>query len=229
MREPVKGKSDAGRAREDRARATRQRIVAAAIDLFIEGGYTATTVDAIAHRAGVSAATIYQAFGTKQAVLERAIDVTLAGDDAPIAVLERAWVNEARQEPDPGRRLDLIVRGASTIAARVAPLREVLRDAAAVEPGLRALIAEDHRRRHQSQTALVELLADNHRLRSPLTPENAADVFFALVSSETYQLLVLRRGWTTSEWQDWLVDTIERELFDTASKAQRRSPRADRR
>jgi hypothetical protein len=116
-----------------------------------------------------------------------------------------------------------------TQVQRVAPLREVLRDAAAVEPGLRALIAEDHRRRHQSQTELVELLADHHRLRSPLTPESAADVFFALVSSETYQLLVVRRGWTTSEWQDWLVDTIERELFDTASKAQRRSLRADRR
>src|SRR3984893_680815 len=115
MREPVKGRSEAGRAREHKARETRQRIVAAAIELFLDVGYAAATVDAIAHHAGVSAGTIYQAFGTKQAVLERAIDVTLAGDDEPIAVLERSWVTEAKQEPDPRRRLELIVRGASAI------------------------------------------------------------------------------------------------------------------
>lgn len=215
MREPVKGRSEAGRAREQKARETRQRIVGAAVALFLDVGYTAATVDAMAEHAGVSAGTIYQAFGTKQAVLERAIDVALAGDDEPIAVLERSWVTEARKEPDPLRRLQLVVCGASAIAARVAPLRGVLRDAAAVEPGLRIALDENHRRRRESQGALVEILAESHKLRSPLTIERASDIFFALVSSETHELLVTRCGWTLSMWQDWLVSSIERELFDS--------------
>ena len=214
MRDPVKGKSQAGRAREERAHATRRRIVGSATELFVAHGYAPTSVNAIARRAAVSPATIYQAFGTKQAVLERALDVVTAGDDAPISVLDRPWVDEARQEPDPRRRLDLVVRGVSTIAARAAPLMEVLRDAAAVEPEMRALVAERYRRRHESQSALVGLLAADRPLRSGLTHAVAADVFFALVGHDIYQLLVVGRGWTISAWQDWLVEAVERELFD---------------
>ena len=64
MTEPVKGKTDAGRRREERARERRQRVVDAASRLFGERGYVATTVEAIAREAAVAPATVYQAFGT---------------------------------------------------------------------------------------------------------------------------------------------------------------------
>src|SRR2546430_310345 len=65
VREPVKGTTAAGRRREARARETRERIIQAGVRLFLERGYVATTVQAIADEAGVAAATVYQAFGTK--------------------------------------------------------------------------------------------------------------------------------------------------------------------
>jgi len=34
-------------------------------------------------------------------------------------------------------------------------------------------------------------------------------VFFALVNSQTYQLLVEQLGWTVSEWRDWLVQVLD--------------------
>ena len=37
--------------------------------------------------------------------------------------------------------------------------------------------------------------------------------FFALVNSSTFELLVVRTGWTETQWQDWLVHLIEAELF----------------
>jgi len=39
------------------------------------------------------------------------------------------------------------------------------------------------------------------------------DTFFALVNSAMYELLVTQRGWTLSEWQVWIADVLERELF----------------
>jgi AcrR family transcriptional regulator len=224
MKEPVKGRSEAGRAREYRARATRQRVVDAAIQLFVEHGYVATTVTALAARAGVSPATIYQAFGTKQAVLERALDVVIAGDDAPVPVLERAWMREASSETDPRRRLVLVVRGVTAIAARASPLMEVLRDAAAVEPEMRSVMLERHRRRYESQEVMVKALATGRPLRTAMTPSRAADIFFALVGHDLYRLLVLERGWTLAAWQRWLVDNLERELFDEAEVS---SPRRE--
>lgn len=46
----------------------RGRIVAAARDVFLAGGYDATTMDAVAQRAGVSKKTVYQLFDGKDAL-----------------------------------------------------------------------------------------------------------------------------------------------------------------
>lgn len=213
MREPVKGTTEAGRRREARARDTRMRIIQAGVRLFVDQGYAATTVQAIAHEAGVAPATIYQAFGTKQSILAAALDVTIAGDDAPRAVLDRDWVAQAHREPDPRRQLRLVVEGACRIAARTAPLKEVVRDAAATEPAARDLLRQDHQRRHRTQEGLVNLLLERRRLRPGIDRRYAVDTFFALVNSSTFELLVVRTGWTETQWQDWLVHLIEAELF----------------
>ncbi len=48
---------------------TRQQILAAGLRLFIERGYDATTVEDIADAAGLSPATVFRYFGTKEALL----------------------------------------------------------------------------------------------------------------------------------------------------------------
>ena len=213
MSQPVKGRTDAGRRRELRARDTRRRIVEAGLRLFLEHGYVDTTVQGIAQAAGVAPATVYQAFGTKHAVLAAALDMTVAGDDKPLAVLDREWVEAVRRERNRGRRLRRVVEGASEIAARTAPLKEILRDAAATEAAARDLIREDHERRHRTQAGLVDLLIENRPLRAGIDRRRAVDTFFALVNSATYELLVTQRGWTLAEWQEWLTDVIARDLF----------------
>jgi AcrR family transcriptional regulator len=213
VREPVKGVSAAGRRREERARATRHRIVEAAVRLFLERGYVGTTVTAIAGEAGVAPATVYQAFGTKRAVLARALDVAIAGDAEPVEVLGRDWVHEAGREPHPGRRLAHIVRHTSEVAARTAPLKQVMRDAAATDPEVRDLIDEDARRRHRTHEALVDLVIDAGPLRAGLDREEAVATYFALVSTDTYELLVGRLGWAVERWQRWLAGVLGRELL----------------
>lgn len=213
MREPVKGTTTAGRRREARARDTRRHIVDAAVRLFLDRGYVATTVQAIAQEAGVAAATVYQAFGTKTDILATALDWTIGGDDAPLKVLDRDWVGAARQEPDPRRRLRMIVSGAALVAARTAPLKVVMRDAAAAEPSAGVLVRQDHERRHRTQAGLVDLLIDSQPLRPGLRRGKAVDTFFALVNSVTYDLLVVQRGWTLAAWQEWLCRMVELELF----------------
>ncbi|MDP9116611.1 MAG: TetR/AcrR family transcriptional regulator [Actinomycetota bacterium] len=213
MREPVKGTTVAGRRRESRARETRLRIIEAGVRLFLEQGYVTTTVQAIAAEAQVAPATIYQAFGTKQAILAAALDVTIAGDDSPLALLDRGWVDAARCEQDLPRRLRLVVEGAARVAARTAPLKNVIRDAAATDVAARQLVREDHDRRHRTQEGLVDVLTETRPLRAGLDRRRAIDTFFALVNSATYDLLVVQQGWTTTEWQDWLIDILEQQLF----------------
>jgi hypothetical protein len=44
-------------------------------------------------------------------------------------------------------------------------------------------------------------------------------MFFALVNRATYELLVAERGWTMDEWQDWVADLIEGDLFRSSGAA----------
>ena len=81
--------------REGQARRTRQRMIAAATTIFLDGGYAAATMRAIAGGAGVSVPTVESTFGTKARVLKAAIDVAIAGDDEPVAALDRPWTEAA--------------------------------------------------------------------------------------------------------------------------------------
>ena len=219
MKQPVKGKTDAGRRREARASQTRTRIVEAGLRLFVERGYAATTVEAIAGEAAVAPATVYQAFGTKYAILARAFDVTVAGDVHPVAILDRPWVQSLRAEEDPLRRLEIVVHHTARICARTVAIKEVLRDAAATEAKIRELIAEDTRRRYQTQRALVQLVLDPAGDGNVGDSRNATATYFALVNSESYQLLVSHLGWSLPRWERWLVGILRRELLDARANA----------
>ena len=84
--------------RDEQSRVTRRRIVDAGAELFVERGYVPTTIDAIAERAGVSRRTVFTSVGAKAAVLKLAFDWTLAGDDEPVAIADRAEVQRMMRE-----------------------------------------------------------------------------------------------------------------------------------
>src|ERR1700744_5223039 len=82
-------------------RQPRARVRAAATQQFLAAGYPGTTMKAVAATAGVSVPTVEAAFGTKAKLLKAAIDVATAGDDAPVAMLDRAWAVRAEAGPEP--------------------------------------------------------------------------------------------------------------------------------
>ena len=92
--------------RRQRSMRTRARVVDAGEQLFVERGYLATTIEAVAERAGVAAQTVYYVFGTKRNLLAAVLDASIAGDVEPVAVLERPWFDELETagDADLGRR-----------------------------------------------------------------------------------------------------------------------------
>src|SRR5579863_5481192 len=100
MRVPVKRPYNNSR-RQAQSRATGLRIVHAAKSLFIEQGYPATTLEAVADGADTSLPTLYRLFSSKRALLKAVLDTSFGGDDEPVAFGDRPEVKAARSEQDP--------------------------------------------------------------------------------------------------------------------------------
>ena len=215
MKEPVKPRRpyDSPRRREH-ARDTRRAILDAARTSFIEAGYVATTIEAIAARAGVSPESIYAIFRNKRTLLSALVDVSIAGDDAATPVLQRDWVEAMRADPDPRARLGILVRNGRLILERRSAIDEVVRGAAAADPEIATLWAVGKEQRHAGQLELLRIVVGGTHLRAGLTLAAAADILFAIGSPETYRLLVVDRGWSGSRFERWYEEALARLLFD---------------
>jgi AcrR family transcriptional regulator len=212
--ESVKQNRQPGTRRAEQARATRRRIIDQAAALFIEQGYAATTLDQIAKGAGVAVQTLYFHFGNKATVLKEVVDVLAVGDDEPVPLLDRSWARRVRDEPDGRRALAIWLRNARAVFGRVAPIMNVVRDAAGSDPEMAAQWQTNLAQRYVAQRAVVQQLADKHALRPDLTVDRAADIVFCLVSSEVYQLFTVERGWPPAHWERWIKETLATAILD---------------
>jgi AcrR family transcriptional regulator len=191
-----------------KARATRRRITDAATELFVATGYGTTTLEQIAERAGVAVQTVYFHFGNKRTVLKESVDIAAVGDDEPVPLLDRPWLVKLRAEPDARRVIALWVRSSREIFGRIAPIMQVVRDAAGADPDMAEQWATNREQRLVALRVLAELVADRGRLRPGLTIAGATDVIYTLLSIEVYSLLTADRGWSPARWQRWMADTL---------------------
>jgi AcrR family transcriptional regulator len=211
-----------------RTRLARRAVVDAARSLFVERGYGGTTIEAISERADVPPATVYRLFASKLGILKALLDVSIAGDDAAVAVPDRPAVQAVFDATDPREQLSGFVGITRDINARSAPLYEILTSAARADPDAAALLADYSRQRHEGQRRIARSLARRGALRTNLKPREAEDIIHALMSPELYRLLVVERGWTTARYAEWLRATLIEQLLDHESPAPSRTQRQTR-
>ena len=192
--------------RERKAQLTRDEILRAARHLFAERGYARTSVRDIAQTAGVSAQTVYDSVGSKQALVERLND--LIGQEADVPAIARA----AAESDDPRELAATNARITRSILEHCGDIVHALVTGAAAEPELAAVLAEGQRRHVEGAGRIVGLLRRLDAL-GPTDPDEAAetlavvtDIRFALVMQESY-------GWSLDRLESWMADTSRRLLL----------------
>ena len=213
MTEPVKrdspNKSGRGQAR---TRLARRAVVESARTLFLERGYTATTIEAISEHSDVPSATVYRLFSAKLGILKALLDTSIAGDDQPLAVQERPDVASLFSEPDPHKLLAGFAGITTAINQRTNDVYRVLVSAAGSDLAAAELLEEIRQERDRGQSRIARSLARAHALKPGLRERDAADLIHALMSPEVYLLLVGDRGWTPERYQQWLATTLTQQL-----------------
>ena len=199
--------------RRARSAATRQRILEIARELLVEVGYRATTIAAVAARADVNVDTVYALVGRKPVLLKELIEQAISGTDSAVVAEERDYVKAVIAEADPAQKLVIYAAAVRQIQERMAPLFLALRDAAATEPEAQAVWREISDRRADNMRKLARDLSEAGGLRDDISIEAAADVIWAMNSSELYVLLTVERGWSSTQFEIWLADTWRRLLL----------------
>ncbi|GAA3235998.1 TetR/AcrR family transcriptional regulator [Nonomuraea helvata] len=200
--------------RTERSRQTRAKIVAAARELFLEHGYGATNLQDVADRAGVAVQTIYFVFRNKRALLKELVDTTIAGDDEPIATMDRPWFREACAAATAADQLRQHVHGTRLILDRVAPIAKLLETAAANDPEIATMWPTGEDPRFTVQTAAAQALVAKPGARPGLSAAMAADLLYCLLSPDLYLVFVRDRGWSPVEWEAWAYGTLHTQLCE---------------
>ena len=201
--------------RQQQAAATRQTILEAAERLFLQDGYPATTMDAIAAEAGVSLKTAYLPFSTKSGLLRALWDLRLKKDDTDAPVVQHEWFREVMEEPDPARKLQLNARNSAAAKTRIGGLFRVIRGAAEIDADcgeLWRLIQSDF---HANQQMIVESIHRGGGLRRGLSVATGTDILWTLNHPDTWTLLASQRGWSPHAYETWLAQTSCAQLLGT--------------
>jgi AcrR family transcriptional regulator len=184
--------------RAKQAAETRRSIINAAIELFSDRGWAATTLQEVAAKAGTSVDTIFSTFGTKSALMMAVVDVAIVGDDEEAAMVDRPEFAQFAK----GRRIDRLRTGVHFtvgVFRRSIPILKALQEAAASDEAARLRLAQyDQDRRDVTAAGLTLILGSE-------PTDDVVDAIWALVSPEVFTYLTDGRGWSGEKTEAWLV------------------------
>lgn len=200
-------------ARDAQVLETRRRIRQAAERLFLEKGYVGTSMSDIAAAADVSRPTVFNAFGSKAALLKEVADVCLAGDDEPLDLLQRPGGRQILTAVTADELLRAQARYAGEIMERVAPILGVIIDAAAADPEARELKLEQEQGRLFGMSVAVDRLAELGSLRKGISRQHAKQALWMLSGLEPWRL-AMESGWTRRKYEQWFETCVRALLLD---------------
>jgi AcrR family transcriptional regulator len=203
--------------REAQARRTRQRVLDAATAVFLDRGYGAATIRAIAAQAKVSVPTVEALFGTKARLLKAAIDVAIAGDDEPVAVLDRSWAADARKAGTGEEFLSVVAGVVAAAQARSAGLVLAVFEGSARDRELEQVAEQMVAQRAVTAAWIVEGVNRVAPLREGCSSEEAIDTVWLLMDPAVFDRLTRRRNWTPEQYEHWFSRSVARLLTADAA------------
>ena len=198
---PTKTRTYNSTRRSRQAAETRAEILAAAVELFGEQGWSGTTLAAIASRAGVAVETIYSGFGSKKGLLRAALDVAVVGDAEAIPFAERP---EALRlgEGSVDERLAAAARVITDINERTVPVWRALVEAGRADEELeRWRIESDARRR-------IDVAEGYARIFGRTVEGRQLELLWAIFGHELYMQLVVDAGMSRADYEACMIDAL---------------------
>jgi AcrR family transcriptional regulator len=161
---------------------TRARILKAARALLVARGNTDFTIEAVARRARVTRATVYQRFGSRPKLLEALFDdLALQGGMRDLA--------EAFRHPDPEDALARFIATFGRFWTAHRPIHRRLLALGALDAGLNRTLSARQEWRRQGLRVIVGRLRERFGRPAANALDETIDLLFALTSFQTFDVL----------------------------------------
>lgn len=182
-----------------RSRRTRALLLARAREILERDGFEALTIAAVAERAGVTRRTVYLHFGSRADLVEALFDAVAEAEGLE-ASLRPVW-----DAPDAVSALDEWAAHLARYQPRLIAVDRAVRRVRRDDPDARAhhrRVAEEKLRNCRRLAARLER---EGRLAERWTVESAADMLYAMISSDVVEALLADRGWSPSRLAEHLA------------------------
>lgn len=194
--------------REQQAERTRELIAAAARTRFLEGGWAGTSVRSVAQLAGVSEATVYNAYGSKAGLASSLIDAAEQSADVRRVVAELE-----EHEGNPVEQLRAFVAFDRRLFELGGDVLRLLAEARRQHPEL-GVAYEEGRRRGETERAKLFGSWPKSLWHKGISLSVALDIYAVVVSVESFVIATEERGWTGDQVEQWWQTTLVQLLFN---------------
>lgn len=190
--------------RQEQARQTRARILAAAAVSFAASGWAGTTVAGVARAAGVTPQAVHLSVGAKPKLLVEAVAAAVAGDEGDRPLREREPFRTAYDDGrDVRARAEAFAAGSRQVYERAGALFLVLAQTAPAEPDVATLWARARDARLDDCRRLVRGAGHTGR-----DANRRADELFVQSGPGVHAELT-GLGWSGAAYESWLAATVE--------------------
>jgi AcrR family transcriptional regulator len=176
-----------------RSRRTRAALLAGARALLEEGGFEALTMSAVADRAGVTRRAVYLHFSSRAQLVAGLFD-HVAESEGLEASVQRVWA-----APDAVAALQEWAEHVARYHPRVLAVDRAVERVRDVDEDAARHRARVVRAKLTNCRRLARRLEDERGLAAPWTRESAADMLFALTSSDVVESLIADRRWSRAK------------------------------
>jgi AcrR family transcriptional regulator len=220
MQETKQGRPYDSTNRRAQALLTKERILVQARRLFIENGFAATSIADVAAAAGVSAPTVFSAFGSKVNLLKEAAETAMVGDAQPIPMASRPEMGYVRSGRTAEEILDRFADLAAERVGEIYPIYSVIYRNTDGFAEIAALAEEFDAQRLLAAAAMARTLSSRLGNIDSERQARITDCLWTAMSLSQYEALVIKRGWSIAAYRDWLLAAfkIGLELPVTASR-----------
>lgn len=165
----------------------------------------------VAEAAGVSVGTVELGFKTKGALLDAVVDMAIAGDDEPVALLQRSWATSL-ENVDAGHFLSVVAGVAAEVAEDVAPLLLALDQAAPTDTRIATLNDRLATQRTEIARWIVQGLVRRAALADDLSQDEAVETARLLLDPIVHRQLLIQQGWDRPRLEHFLSRSLNRLL-----------------